>query len=375
MSGRNAAESRAQSAPADLERILAEHHRYVQGRGGARASFKAMSLAGADLSGRVLDEADFTGACLAGANLKGASLTRASLYCADLRAASLHGAKLEQADIRGASFRGADLSMAVLDRADLRSATMMVIDTEGVSVVNHARKQNNFGGVDFSNCSLKSASFGNAKLDGAVFHGALLIGTSFRGARLTNASFTGAVLMGVDMQDLNLPPETFAGCTFGVSPEAKAKAPQLAEAVVLHHRWVLSGGAEGRAACLDGEDLRPLANLMKGRNLVGLQARGVIAIGLDFSDCLLQGAKFEGADLRAANFSSADLSGVSFHIARLAHAGFKGARFSNLRLRNGEVLSPNLLGADADPAQFEDAVLEETLTALGLASGTDEYEV
>lgn len=371
MSAVSAAEKRAGLAPAELERILAGHELYVQGRGGLRASFKGAALDGADFSGRKLDEADFTGASLTGANLKGASLTRASLYCCDLRASNLHGAGLAQADIRGASFRGADLSMAVLDQADLRAATMMVIGTTGVSVVNYGKRKDNFGGVDFSNCSLKSTSFGNAKLDGAVFHGALLIGTSFRGARLTNASFTGAVLMGVNLQELNLPPETFAGCTFGISTEARDKATALAESVVLHHRWVSSGGADGKAACLDGEDLRPLTNFLGGRNLTGLSARGAIAIGVDFSGCQLQGAKFDAADLRDANFSQCDLSGVSFHVARLAHAQFTAAQLLNLKLRNGEVLAPNLLGADADPEQFSDAVLEESLASLGLSSGIE----
>ncbi len=371
MSAHNAAESRATYAPAELQSLLAQHERYVLGRGWVRASFKGALLDGADLSNRALDEADFTGASLTGVNLNGARLTRASLYCADLRQTSLHHARLEQADIRGACFRGADLSHAVLDNADLRTAKMMLVGAGGVSVVNHGKDHNGFGGVDFSNCSLRHASFGKAKLDGAVFDGALLVGTNFRGARLTQASFTGAVLMGVNLIELNLPSETFAGCIFDISPEARAKAPALAAMIARHHRWVSSNGAEGSVACLDGEDLRPLLSRFVGRNLAGLSARGAIAIGLDFSQSQLQGAKFDGADLRGANFSESDLSGVSFHVARLAHARFTEAKLSNLRLRNGEVLAPNFLGADAVPEQFADAVLEESLAALGLSGGPE----
>lgn len=371
MSAPNAVETRARYALAELQNMLAEHERYVLGRGGARASFKGVVLDGADLSNRKLDGADFTGASLIGANLNGARLTRTSLYCADLRHAVLHNAQLEQADIRGASFRGADLSHAILDNADLRAATMMVVGAGGVSVINHGREHNSFGGVDFSNCSLRHASFSKAKLDGAIFDCALLVGTNFRGAHLTQASFTGAVLMGVNLLELNLPPETFAGCIFDVSPEARTKAPGLAEKVAQHHRWVSSNGTEGAVACLDGEDLRPLAGHLQERNLAGLSARGAIAIGLDFSQSQLQGAKFEGADLRGANFSHTDLSGASFHAARLGHARFTQARIGNLHLRNGELLAPNFLGADATPEQFGDAVLEESLAALGLSTGTE----
>jgi len=371
MPAQSTAEQRAPYAPAELQAILAGHERYVLGRGGVRASFKGALLDGVDLSNRKLDEADFTGASLTGVNLNGASLTRASLYCANLRRTTLQHARLEQADLRGASFRGADLSHAVLDNADLRAAKMMLVGEAGVSVVNHGKDDSVFGGVDFSNCSLRHSSFGKAKLDGAIFDGAMLVGTNFRGARLTNASFTGAVLMGVNMQDLDLPREAFAGCIFDISPQARAKAQGLAEAISQHHRWVSSNGADGSVACLDGEDLRPLMGHFQGRNLAGLSARGAIAIGLDFSKSQLQGTKFDGADLRGANFSDTDLSGVSFHVARLAHARFTSARLSNLHLRHGETLAPNFLGADATPEQFADAVLEESLAALGLSGGVE----
>jgi len=358
-------------APADLQRILCEHELYAHGRGGLRASLKGALLDGCDLAGRCLDEADLTGASLIGTNFAGASLKRTSLYCANLSAAILHNARLEQADIRGASFRGADLSHAVLDDADLRSATMMLVGNGDVSVINHGRFENSFGGVDFSNSSLRHTSFGKARLDGAIFHGALLVGTSFRGARLADASFTGAVLMGVNLLELNLPPESFAGCVFDVSQEARAKASGLAAKVAQHHRFVTSGGAHGTIAVLDGEDLRPLMGHFAGRNLAGLSARGAVAIGLDFTGCHLQGAKFDAADLRGANFAEADLSGVSFHAARLAQAGFAKARLANLKIRPGEALAPNLLGADAVPEQFRDAVLEESLAALGLSGGVE----
>jgi uncharacterized protein YjbI with pentapeptide repeats len=177
--------------------------------------------------------------------------------------------------------------------------------------------------------------------------------------------------MGVNMLELNLPPDTFAGCIFDVSLQTRDKTPVLAEMIAQHHRWVSSNGTQGAVACLDGEDLRLLHGHFLGRNLAGLSARGAIAIGLDFSQSQLQGAKFDGADLRGADFSQTDLSGASFHLARLAHARFTEAKLSNLHLRSGDVLAPNFLGADATPAQFADAVVEESLAAMGLASGVE----
>lgn len=364
MLDRSIAGRRVVYSPADLTRILANHERFVTGRGGARASFKNADLSGAILANRRLDEVDFTGATLRGTNLHGSNLTRASLFCADLTGCNLRNAKLFHTDMRGASFRGADLSYAVLDYADLRKATMMIMGESGFSKVDHSK--NGMGSVDFSYCSLRNTSFGKAKLDGAIFDGALMIGTSFRGAEITNASFVGAVMMDVALSELNLPPETFADCVFGVSAEAKAKAGALTERIAQHQQWVMTGGQEGAAAALDGEDLRPLAGLFAGRSLVGLTARGITAIGLDFSRSQLQGAKFDGADLRGVDFTGSDLSGASFHGARLVHARFDQARLGNLKLRNGEILSPNFFGADASPGQFHMAVVEGSLGAIGV---------
>lgn len=343
---------------------MAEHERFVAGRGGWRANFKGANLDGALLANRRLDEADFTGASLVGANLNGSSLTRASLYCANLNGCVLRNAKLVHADMRGASFRAADLGFAVMDHADLRQATMMIMGKSGVSIVDHTR--NGLGFVDFSNCSLRGASFGKAKLDGAIFHGALLLGTQFRGAVLTNASFTGAVVMGVHLDDIDAPHEAFIDCVFDISDAARAKAGALKERLMMHQIFVMTDGSEGRPATLDGEDLRPLGDALKARNLAGLSARGVVAVEQDFSRSQLQGAKFDGADLRGCDFSYCDLSGASFHGAKLVHACFDRARLGNLRLRSGDVVPPNFLGADAQADQFREAVLEDSLASLGI---------
>jgi Uncharacterized low-complexity proteins len=355
---------RVKYEPAELTRILANHERFVTGRGGVRANFKGADLKGAVLANRRLDEIDFTGADLSGANLHGSNLTRSSLFCADLTGCNLRNAKLLQADLRGASFRGADLSFAELDHADLRKATMMIMDAAGVSMIDH--RNSGLGHVDFSYCSLKGASFGKAKLDGAIFDGALLLGVSFRGAEITNASFVGAVLM--DVAELNVPSEALADCVVDVSPAAKAKAGVLAERLALHQQWVMTDGREGGPAELDGEDLRPLAGQFSGRCLIGLHLRGVTGIGLDFSNCQLQGARFEGSDLRGADFTGADLSGASFYGTRLVHARFDRARLAGLMLRSGEVLTPNFYAADANPGQFRHAVLEASLGAMGVGA-------
>jgi hypothetical protein len=102
--------------------VLADHIKWLRGKGGQRAD-----LTGAYLRGAYLRGADLTGANLEGANLRGAYLTGAYLGGANLRGADLTGAYLRGADLtgaylRGAYLRGADLTGANLEGANLRGA-------------------------------------------------------------------------------------------------------------------------------------------------------------------------------------------------------------------------------------------------------------
>ena len=362
-------EPRVQISDADLARILKGHERFVSGRGGVRAQFKFADLAWKVLANRSLDEADFTGASLVGANLFGSSLVRASFYCADLRRCNLRSAKLTKADLRGASFKGADLSNSVLDNADLRAAVMIMVNRQVMTVVDRADTPGGvFGGVDFSNCSLRNTSFTEAKLDGANFSGSLLMGANFRGAKLTDACFQGAVLTGVNLAELDVPAAALKGCVTDITPAAVSQSMRLFAVIDEHQRWVDSGGRCGAGGVLDGEDLRPLNGALAQRGLVGISARNTIAVGVDFSHSQLQGARFDGADLRGANFAGADLSGTSFRAAKLVHARFDRARFGDLQLRDGTALTPNLEGANAFAEQFRTAIVQSPLAFAALPS-------
>jgi uncharacterized protein YjbI with pentapeptide repeats len=358
---------------ADLTPILVDHGRYAVSKGGRRAVLTHADLSGLNLAGRNLAEADFSGASLVGASLGRTNLERASLYCADLRDSDLQQARLIRADMRGACFRGAKLAHAVLDGADLRAAMMMVMGgDDSVSLIDRGtlrgegQKSQGPIGVDFSNASLKRASFGSARLDGANFEGAVLTGANFRGAKLSNVSFKGAVLVGVNLDDLGVPPESLEGCVLDITPEAKARAGELRSRLEGHMRWIVSNGAEGKPANVDGEDLRPLKGEITGRPLAGLSARNALAIGVDFSGCQLQAAHFDGADLRDANFTGADLRGAVLAGTRLAHANFADANLCGLPLNGGSSKQPDFNGAEATSGQFRAAKFDGDPGALGL---------
>jgi uncharacterized protein YjbI with pentapeptide repeats len=180
-------------------------------------------------------------------------------------------------------------------------------------------------------------------------------------------TFKNAVLTGVDLSELALPPEAMQGCICDVTPQAAAKSDELRAMLDAHQVWIATNGARGAPAILDGEDLRPVHQLLVGRPLTGLSAKRACAVGIDFSGSQLQAAKFEGADLRDASFSNADMRGVSLNGARIAHAKFDKANLRRLILANGSTLATDLNVADASPEQFFGAVLDEELAALGEA--------
>ncbi len=354
---------------AALTRIIADHEAYLARRPGARAKLSAAKLDGLTMAGRDLSEADLSGASLVGADLRGANLTHASLYCANLRGCDLRSAHLEHADLRGATFKDANLSNAVLDHADLRAATMLHLG-DTMKFQGNAHDESPFGAVDFSGASLRHVSFRNAKLDNANFTDALLQGASFRGARLRNACFRRAAMSGVHLDELMVAPRALRDCLMAPTAAARARAKHLFAALQGHHAWFRSGGKKGRPAVVDGEDLRPLGDALKGLCLAGLSARNAIAVGVDFSGCQLQAARFDNADLRAAGFTGADLSGTSFRHAKLTHAAFKNARICDLLLCTGQVMYFQADTRQDLAAQFGDARVPNALiAALGAHEG------
>jgi len=337
----------------ELNKVLRHHELYVAKQGGMRAILRNADLTRLVLANRNLSGADLSGATLVGANLYGTNLSSASLYCADLRECDLRNARLERADLRGAAFKGADLSFAILDYADIRAATMMYVG-KGVTIRGNGNEEQ-LGAVDFSNCSLRNVSFGNAKLDNANFTDALLSGAIFRGTKLAGARFDGAVMIGVNLAEIDLPSQAFTSCLTSPLPSTNERAKMVLETIKAHHQWIVSRGIEGATGIIDGEDLRPIANSLKGLKLSGLSARGVLAVAVDFSDCELQAVKFSGADLRAGCFTNADLSGTDFDHAKLAHACFRNARIRDLSLHNGQTLQVRAAMAHGTPDQFANA--------------------
>jgi uncharacterized protein YjbI with pentapeptide repeats len=339
-----------------IEQFIEAHERLQRGERGYRAVLRFLDAPGIDLSGRNLVEADFTGANLSGSRFTWSNFSRASLYCANLENVDARGVNFHRADLRGASLRHADLSGAMLDDADMREAVLAQMDLDGGFALggrSGAVKRDGDGkafAVDFTNCSMKKVKLQKAKLKGANFSGAVLNGADLTGAILEGANFDGAALIGVDLSQVYIDPKALKNCIRDSSEEAVDRAPMLRQRLVKAHQWIVTRGAEGAPAVLDGEDLRPMRDAFEKGRLAGLSAKGACGIGVNFRGAELQGAKFDDADLRDADFLGADLRGASFRGANLWHANFTEADLRPLPLSKGHRavdLDEAKYGADA----------------------------
>jgi hypothetical protein len=78
-----------------LEKILADHKLWLEGKGGEKADLSNANLSNANLSKADLSEADLSNANLSNANLSKADLSEADLSKADLSKANLSKANLD----------------------------------------------------------------------------------------------------------------------------------------------------------------------------------------------------------------------------------------------------------------------------------------
>jgi uncharacterized protein YjbI with pentapeptide repeats len=339
----------------ELETVLRTHSAFVSRvAGGCRALLMWRDLSGVDLTNRVLSDADLSGAVLTRASLRFAEFVGANLYCCDMRHVDGRYANFSHADMRGAVLSGSNLSQANLNHADFRPGRLTKLGRTGRQ--EFVERVGTAVGVDFSHSSLCGASFEGARLRGANFSGAIIHATHFKGAHLKNAVFEGAVLSDINLDELHLSPAVLKSCILAPSPEAVSARPQQIVKLHFHQRWVNSDALEGKCAVFDGEDLRPIGDVIGKYKLTAMSAKRAIAVAMDFSGTELQGANFEEADLRGANFESTDLRGVRFRGARLDHAKFMGADMRALLLRSGEKLECDLFGAKVTDEQLAEAI-------------------
>lgn len=120
----------------ELDKILAEHKKWLGNKGGKRANLRGVNLEWTNLRGATLIEADLSCANLSGVNLEWSNLSEA-----DLSGANLSCANLSEAYMREVNMSEADLTGTVLDPKNKPNANIEGFEIEGQYVIGY-RTQN-----------------------------------------------------------------------------------------------------------------------------------------------------------------------------------------------------------------------------------------
>ena len=354
MSAAVALSGRRKLSLGEIEMVLAAHERFITGRpGGKLAALRFIDFTGVDLSGRNLCDADLSASIFDGAKLVGTKLERANLFGCDLRKADLRRANLSRADLRGACLRGADLTQANLTQADFRVGQVAVPHpSKGLaSLIHHQRsgeldhakltgatldgsqlEEVSAFATDFTDCSLRGAKLNRANLKDANLEGAMMDWADVAGANLEGAQLADSVLTGVDIRKARTSGANLEGALSAPDQEAMDLAGDHYQMALANQTWCKTGGREGKPACFDGKDLRPLDQRLRGLRLSVMSAKGAILVGLDLAGVHLQGANLEDADLRGVCLRGADLRGAKLAGAKLTKADLREAILGPLPL-------------------------------------------
>jgi Pentapeptide repeats (8 copies) len=176
----------------ELERILADHQRWMEAEEKTSldhlrahlpwAYLRGLSLDGARLQEAMLFEAQLQGAVLSGAQLQGTDLGWAHLEDADLSGAQLQGTDLREAQLHRANLERAQLQGARLFRAYLREVILIGANLERLEI----KKDGEPGqerSADLTDADFRDADLSNAQL--STVNG--LRAEMLAGAVLTNA--------------------------------------------------------------------------------------------------------------------------------------------------------------------------------------------
>ena len=200
---------------AELDRILEEHRRYLDGEpGGTRADLSGADLTGLDLADVRLDHAELTDGDLSRANLSGGSLRGATMRGAVLQRTVLDGTNLREAEVAGADLRDAVLckDQILSSKSWLRARWPFVLIAElGYADQDNRVGRDDFSGYDLTGKDLSSSDLRGVSMDGALMKGCLLKRTDLQDSSLqgvdlsTTHDLRAYQLRGADLTQATLP--------------------------------------------------------------------------------------------------------------------------------------------------------------------------
>lgn len=268
-----------------------------------RQDLTRIDLADAELQRALLIGANLEEACLRAASLQGANLRRARGFKASLQHSDLRQSRISQAFFREADFTkvqaaGAMFDLTVLVYADFTESSLRDASFRKARMPGVVLNRTDLSGANLSGADLRSVDFRTAVLDGAVLASAQLEDTVFEDVEIENAVLCDAVLRNAVM-------------TSSVLPAANLRGACLRGAYLADVRWP--------GAILQDTDLTG-ATFHMGSSRSGIVHSDLASEGTrtgfytdDYDDHLFRSPEeIRTADLRGCDLREAIIDGVDF---------------------------------------------------------------
>jgi uncharacterized protein YjbI with pentapeptide repeats len=315
-----------------------------------RAAVTEMRKAGESLAYR-----DFTGADLSGFDLSNENLAGSIFECACLEDCSLVGANLS-----GASFIGAKVSRCDFSNADLANANFSHAVGEDVLFVNADLS----GRVMMHSTRLETADFTGAKLIGVLMVKAQLRCALFQGALLTQTTSTASDFSGTEFIGSSLEGCLFTDCRLRYSAWQEVVAKRC---VILNCSLQFASFFECSLERCQwaGSSWLTGVSFIKSR-LQACGFRSAEGTGIAFDESAICESDLAMVNFPWASFKKTTFAGClanesnyafsDFTNALLAKTNFQDSKFTGSDLTGTDFFQSDVLLAEFDGANYDDAV-------------------
>lgn len=168
------------------------------------SKMRRTGLAGADLTGAILDHCRLYGAFLEGCTLNGAYVHECRLNNARMATAEFEEARFDRSTLDGADMSGSDGSRACFHRCNFVETVMTSINLQDAKLLIAVLDRARLTGARLANCQLPQASLVRADLSRASLNQADLTQARLEQADLSRSDLRKACLNGANLQAADL---------------------------------------------------------------------------------------------------------------------------------------------------------------------------
>ncbi|WP_234418540.1 pentapeptide repeat-containing protein [Dongshaea marina] len=281
--------------------------------------------------------------------MKYRKLTRSELEQAYAKGESLKRLDLKGMDLKGINLSGADLSDSILQDADFTGADLNDCKLHSVIAVKIKLNGSNLERADLTKAIMNEAELNQCHAEGAIWDRALLKEAKFTGANLKQGRFFRTLLERAELNNTHLEHADLKS-VYALKANLEASrlnGSQLEKAVMLNA--ILSGA--------DFRDAKGFEANMWGAQAQEADFRKTFLPKLRLGPAKLHKAKLQGSQMQYLNLMGGDANLANFEGAALDRAYMDSAKLTQCNLRNTDMSWANLTCCNLEGADLKGADL------------------